>query len=133
KCTIWRQVCVDAMRIHPNLRNTIWPNGSIAHLLSNSWSAISVCSRIDPAFNLFGNKSAIRTRTKFHAQGCRVAIECQPLLIATKDYLNRTAGLTRKASDDRFSAYKGFCAEGTTHRWADNTYLGFGDRKSVAE
>src|SRR6266568_6627259 len=121
------------MRIDPDMRNTIWPYRGIAHLLSDTWPAVSICTRIDPAFNSFRNKNAISTRPQLHPQCRRMAVERQPFLVAAQHNLHRPACLARKASDNRFNPHKGFCAESPSHRWTDNAHLVVRDVKDAGQ
>ena len=69
---------------------------------------------------MFCNKYAVSASAEFDMEDCRVTIECEPLLVAVQHDLDRAAGLTRKAGDNRLVAHKGLGAESSTHRWANN-------------
>src|SRR5947209_11617965 len=76
-----RQVCVDAEGVDPNLWDTVWPNSSITHLLSDARSTIGIRACIDPADNPFCDQRAISTSPKLHLQRCRVSVDLHHLLV----------------------------------------------------
>src|SRR5579884_3442344 len=121
------------MRIHPDMRNTIRPNRSIAHLLRHARPAIRIRARIDPADNLFCNQGAIGPRSQLHLDYCRMPVQRQPFLIAAEYNFHRTIRLTRKAGRNRFSAHKRLCAKSAAHRWRNNPNLAFGNGKDASQ
>src|SRR6266446_4208280 len=62
-----------------------------------------------------------------------MAVERQPFLVAAQHNLHGTTCLACQASDNRFNSYKGFCSEGSSHRWADNAHLVVGDVKDTSQ
>ena len=86
------------MGIDPDMRNTIWPNGSIAHLLCHAWPAVGVGSCIDPTLDSLCNKSAIGASANLDTEGRRMTIECEPFLVSIQHNFDWTSRFTRKAS-----------------------------------
>src|SRR3989442_5821644 len=103
------------MGINPDMRNTIWPNGSIPHLLCHTRPTVGIGSRIYPALDVFCNKGTVGASTQFDTQRCRVTIECEPLLVSIQHDFDRELCLMRKAGDNRLVAHKRLRAERSTH------------------
>src|SRR2546429_4270392 len=98
------------------MRDAIWPNGGIAHLLRHTRPAVGVGARIHPALDVFCNKSTVGASTELDANGCRMTVECEPLLVSIQHDLDWTADLTRQAGSNCLVADKRFGTECSTHR-----------------
>src|SRR5205807_415696 len=114
---------VYAMGIDPNMRNTIWPNGGITHLLRYARPTVCVSPRIYPAFDLLCDKGAICARANFDVECGRVTIERKPLFVSIQHNFDRASSLARKAGNNSLVADKRFPSKSSPHRWADDTNL----------
>src|SRR5258708_5792435 len=101
------------------MRNTIWSNGCIPHLLGHAWPTICIGSCIDPALDLLGNKRAVGASANFDAECCGVAIERKPFLVAIQHDFNWTPRLTRQACNNSLVANECFGSKRASHRWTE--------------